>query len=78
MIILIPFPLFFASTIYNVAGFTAWVVIAMIWTFATSFVLVLYPIWESRESLVQVFKGIVKDIVHPGSGKYIAKYPVAA
>jgi len=78
MVILIPLPLFFASTIYNVAGFGAWVVIAMIWAFVASFTVVLYPLWESREALVRVFKGIVKDIMQPGSGKYVAKHHAAA
>ena len=71
MIILIPLPLFFASTIYNVAGFTVWVLIAMIWAFAASFVVVLYPLWESRVALASVFKGLIKDIMQPGSGKYV-------
>jgi len=78
MIILIPLPLFFASTIYGVGGFTAWVVIAMIWAFIASFIVVLYPLWESRVALTQVFKGIVKDIMQPGSGKYVVKHHAAA
>ena len=78
MIILIPLPLFFASTIYGVGGFTAWVVIAIIWAFVASFIVVLYPLWESRVALASVFKGIVKDIMQPGSGKYVAKHHAAA
>lgn len=78
MIILIPLPLFFASTIYGVGGFTAWVVIAMIWAFLASFTVVLYPLWESKDALLRVFKGIVKDIMQPGSGKYVAKHHAAA
>jgi len=78
MIILIPLPLFFASTIYGVGGFTAWVVIALVWAFVASFIVVLYPLWESRVALLRVFKGIVKDIMQPGSGKYVAKPHAAA
>ena len=78
MIILIPLPLFFASTIYGVGGLTAWIVIAIIWAFIASFTVVLYPLWESRVALIHVFKGIVKDIMQPGSGKYVAKPPAAA
>lgn len=78
MIILIPLPLFFASTIYGVGGLTAWIVIAIIWAFVASFIVVLYPLWESRVALTQVFKGVVKDIAQPGSGKYVAKPPEAA
>ena len=78
MIILIPLPLFFASTIYGVGGFTAWVVIAIIWAFIASFIVVLYPLYESRLALWRVFKGIVKDIMKPGTGKYVAKHHAAA
>lgn len=78
MVILIPLPLFGASTIYGVAGFTAWVVIAMIWAFVASFIVVLYPLYESRDALIRVFKGVVKDIMQPGSGKYVAKHHAAA
>jgi len=74
MIILIPLPLFFASTIYGVGGFTAWVVIAIIWAFLASFTVVLYPLWESKDALVRVFKGIVKDIMQPGTGKYVPEH----
>ena len=71
MIILIPIPLFGASTTYDVAGFTVWIIIAMIWAFAASFVVVLYPLWESRVALASVFNGLVKDIKEPGSGKIV-------
>jgi len=82
MIILIPLPLFFSSTVYGVGGlsgksnavlerriqtdlhvfvfFVAWVVVGMIWTFCSSFIVVLYPLWESREALTQIARGIVK------------------
>jgi len=78
MIILIPLPLFFASTIYDVTGFTVWVVVAIIWAFIASFIVVIYPLWESRAALTRVFKGIVKDIMQPGSGKYVPKHHAAA
>jgi len=70
MIILIPLPLFFASTVYGVAGLSAWVIVGMIWTFCSAFIVVLYPLWESRAALTQIATGIVKDIFSPGSGKF--------
>lgn len=60
MIIIIPLPLFFAQTIFGVRGLTAWVVIGIIWAFISAFAVVLYPLWESREALSLVFRGIVK------------------
>ena len=68
MIILIPIPLYGASTTYGVAGFTVWIVLAMLWAFVASFVVVLYPLYESRVALASVFRGLVKDIMKPGSG----------
>ena len=75
MIILIPLPLFGASTTFGVAGFTVWIVIAMLWAFVASFVVVLYPLWESRETLALVFRGVVWDYVRPGYGKYVPALP---
>jgi hypothetical protein len=78
MIILIPLPLFFASTIYNVPSLKAWVIIAIIWAFCAAFTVVLYPLWESRVAITMVVKGIIKDIFSPGSGKYVEKEPTSA
>jgi hypothetical protein len=60
MLILIPFPLFFASTIYGVRGLTAWVVIGILWCFCSAFTVVLYPLWESRVAIIQIGRGIIK------------------
>jgi SSS family transporter len=75
MLLLIPLPLFFASTIYGVGGLTAWVVIGIIWCFCSTFTVVLYPLWESRAALMQISCGIVKDIFAKGSGKHVATAP---
>ncbi|KAF7368781.1 Urea transporter [Mycena venus] len=71
LIILIPLPLFFASTIYGKGGLTAWVVIGIIWTFLSAFSVVLYPLWESRAAISLIARGIVKDIFARGSGKFV-------
>lgn len=60
MIILVPLPLFFSKVVYGVKGFTAWTAIGIIWMFLAVFTVVLYPVWESREALAMVTKGIVK------------------
>ncbi|KAG8920620.1 hypothetical protein FRC01_000667 [Tulasnella sp. 417] len=78
MIILIPLPLFFSKVVYGVAGFTAWTAIGIIWMFLAVFTVVLYPVWESREALAMVSKGIVKDIFTGGSGRYVAGATPAA
>lgn len=75
MLLLIPLPLFFASTVFGVRGLTAWVVIGIIWCFCSAFTVVLYPLWESRAALVQISRGIVKDVFAKGSGKHVAPAP---
>lgn len=75
MLILIPLPLFFASTIYGVRGLTAWVVIGILWCFCSAFTVVLYPLWESRTAITQIACGVVKDIFTSGSGKHAAHAP---
>jgi len=74
-IIIIPLPLFFAHTIYGKGGLTAWVTIGIIWAFLASFIVVLYPLYESRVAIIQVSKGVVKDIFARGSGKYVSPPP---
>ncbi|KAJ7827131.1 urea transporter [Mycena olivaceomarginata] len=70
LIILVPLPLFFASTVYGAGGLTAWVVIGIIWTFLSAFSVVLYPLWESRAAILLISRGIIKDIFARGSGKF--------
>ncbi|KAG6854515.1 hypothetical protein C0991_005427 [Blastosporella zonata] len=71
MIFIIPLPLFFAQTIFGVRGLEAWVIIGIIWVFCSCFAVVLYPLWESRQALHMVSRGILKDIFGGGSGKYV-------
>lgn len=63
LLIIIPLPLFFSSTVFGLGGFTAWVVIGMIWIFCGGITVVLYPLWESRDGIAQVVRGIYKDVV---------------
>lgn len=60
LIIIIPLPLFFAQTIYGVRGLEAWIIIGIIWTFCSAFAVVIYPLYESREALRMVSKGLIK------------------
>ncbi|CAE6407124.1 unnamed protein product [Rhizoctonia solani] len=70
MIILIPFPLFFSQVVFGTKGLATWVAVGIAWTFLAAFAVVIYPLYESRQALVLVSKGIIKDMFNPGSGKY--------
>ncbi|CAE6533326.1 unnamed protein product [Rhizoctonia solani] len=75
MIIVIPFPLFFSQVVFGTKGLTTWVAVGIAWTFLAAFAVVIYPLYESREALFLVLKGIIKDIFNPGSGKYSESSP---
>jgi len=77
-LIVIPLPLFFAHTIYGVRGLTAWVVIGILWTFCSAFTVVIYPLYESRVAIMQIFRGMVKDVFARGSGKHDSSPPVSS
>ena len=76
MIILVPLPLFFASTVYGVAGFTTWVIVSIIWTFVSATTVVLYPLYESRTAITRICVGIVKVccVIFPGVYVYGTEY----
>ncbi|KAF9015942.1 hypothetical protein BDZ89DRAFT_1076029 [Hymenopellis radicata] len=42
--------------IWSKAGFTWWVVLSLLWTFAAAFIVVVYPLWESRRALWNIAK----------------------
>jgi urea-proton symporter len=74
LIILIPIPLFFAQTVYSTGGFTAWVIVSIVWTFLSAATVVLYPLYESRIELGKIFVGIVKVSPRLDSDSYFALF----
>ncbi|KAF5309053.1 hypothetical protein D9619_013578 [Psilocybe cf. subviscida] len=71
LILLIPLPLFFSSYVYTKNGLTGWVAVGIAWTFLSAIAVVVYPLWESREALLQISKGLYIDLFTKGSGKYV-------
>ncbi|KAJ3572446.1 hypothetical protein NP233_g3079 [Leucocoprinus birnbaumii] len=78
LILLVPLPLFGSAHVYDVKDLTAWVSVGIIWTFCSSFAVVIYPLYESRAALGQIAKGIAKDIFANCSGKYVAPAKTSA
>ena len=60
LILLIPLPLFFSSHIYTPGGFTGWVAVGITWVFFSICAVVIYPVWESKDAVGQIMKGITK------------------
>ncbi|PPQ80770.1 hypothetical protein CVT25_001907 [Psilocybe cyanescens] len=70
LIIIVPLPLFFSSAVFGVSGLTAWVIMGVAWTICSAVVVIIYPIYESRDALENIFKGAVRDISGKGSLRY--------
>ncbi|KIW64538.1 hypothetical protein PV04_09464 [Phialophora macrospora] len=62
LVIIIPLPIFFSSVVYGKGGFTTWISLVIAWLLVAACGCILYPIWESREALMQVSKGIYNDL----------------
>lgn len=63
LIFAIPMPQFFSQYIYPEKGFTAWVAIVIAWLFAGLVMVGLYPLWEARDGLASVGRGIYRDVM---------------
>jgi Na+/proline symporter len=73
MILLVPLPLFFSEHVYTLGGFTAWISVGIVWTFLSSFTVVLYPLYESRRALYLIARGLFKDLFTKKSGRYVSR-----
>jgi hypothetical protein len=61
-IILVPMPLYGTGYIFSKGGFTAWVVIWMLWIFFTAFAVIIFPLIEGRSSVFTTLRGIYWDL----------------
>ncbi|KAJ7485761.1 solute symporter family transporter [Mycena latifolia] len=48
--------------IWSKAGFTFYIVLAFLWTFLAAFIVVIYPLWESRGALARICRGVFADV----------------
>ncbi|EGW35056.1 urea active transport protein [Spathaspora passalidarum NRRL Y-27907] len=66
LLVLWPMPMFGTKYIFSKRFFTGWVVVFFIWIFYTVFQVIIFPIWEGRESLCNTFRGIYWDLSGQG------------
>ncbi|RHZ45366.1 hypothetical protein Glove_680g54 [Diversispora epigaea] len=66
LVILWPLPLYFSKYVFSKPFFTFWVVISMIWVICSTCAVAIYPIFESKDSIVTVTRGIFSDITCSG------------
>jgi hypothetical protein len=61
-VIIFPMTFFGTEYIFSKSAFTGWVVVSFMWVFCSSFICVIWPVWESREALGGVLKGVWVDL----------------
>ncbi|CAI2175923.1 3035_t:CDS:2 [Funneliformis geosporum] len=62
LIFIWPLPMYFSNYVFSKPFFTFWVAISMIWAICAAVSCTIYPVFESRNSIIRVFNGILKDI----------------
>ncbi|CDK27472.1 unnamed protein product [Kuraishia capsulata CBS 1993] len=68
LIFLVPMPMYGQNYIFSKKFFRGWVIVIMIWLILAACFIIFYPIYESREVLVTLYKVM--------SGKQAAKEPI--
>jgi SSS family transporter len=58
-LILFPIPLYGLRYIFTKRFFRGYIIVTFLWVFFSVFVVTVYPIWESRVSIVQLFKKVL-------------------
>ncbi|KAG7660753.1 DUR3 [[Candida] subhashii] len=62
LLVLWPMPMYGTRYIFSKEFFTGWVAVFFIWIFYTVFQVILFPLWESRESLASTSKQIFWEL----------------
>ncbi|EGN99422.1 hypothetical protein SERLA73DRAFT_168870 [Serpula lacrymans var. lacrymans S7.3] len=69
VIFLIPIPMFLSHYIFSLTFFKAWVIICVIWLFVAAFITSVLPLWESRNAMSDIGRGLLKDTFGVGVKK---------
>ncbi|PWY82854.1 urea transporter [Aspergillus heteromorphus CBS 117.55] len=65
-LILWPIPMYGSSYVFSKKFFTGWVVVGLLWLFCTTFGVVIFPLYEGRESIVRTVRLMGLDLVGRG------------
>jgi hypothetical protein len=63
LLILWPIPMYGTSYVFSKKFFTGWVVVGLLWLFCTLFGVVVFPLYEGRESIVRVVRMMSLDLM---------------
>jgi hypothetical protein len=58
-LVLWPMPMYGSGYVFSKPFFTGWVTVGIIWIFASSGAVGIFPLWEGRHSIVRVTKGML-------------------
>ncbi|RLL99741.1 hypothetical protein CFD26_108090 [Aspergillus turcosus] len=61
-LLLWPIPMYGSKYVFSKKFFTGWVVVGIIWLFCTTFGVVIFPLWEGRQSIIRVVRLMVLDL----------------
>ncbi|KDN40706.1 Na+/solute symporter [Tilletiaria anomala UBC 951] len=61
LLIFVPCMSIIAKT-FSPAGLGAWIGICIFWLFCSAFIVIVLPIWESRQAMGQICSGIISDL----------------
>lgn len=61
LLILWPMPMYGTGYVFSKKFFTGWVVVGIIWLFCTAFGVVIFPLYEGRESIVYTIRAMFAD-----------------
>ncbi|KAF9901121.1 hypothetical protein BX616_002370 [Lobosporangium transversale] len=67
LILLWPLPMFFSNYVFSRGFYTGWVILSIIWAICSTIAVTIYPIWESRGAIGEVFKGMYNFITEKQS-----------
>ncbi|KAF8934407.1 urea active transporter [Dissophora ornata] len=62
LILLWPLPMFFSKYVFSEGFYTGWVVLSIVWAICSTIAVTIYPIWESRGSIGEVFRGMYEYV----------------
>ncbi|KAI8098438.1 Sodium:solute symporter family-domain-containing protein [Gilbertella persicaria] len=71
LFVLWPLPMFFSKYVFSKSFFTGWVVVSIIWVFCSTIAVGIYPVFEARHTIANIFREIWRDI----TGKRIPNLP---
>ncbi|KAF8942244.1 hypothetical protein BGZ47_006678 [Haplosporangium gracile] len=58
LILLWPLPMFFSNYVFSKGFYTGWVILSIVWAICSTIAVTIYPIWESRRAIAEVFRGV--------------------